>query len=65
MEVVSPKEEDSIRLMNDSDANKDKSSGEQMDVTEFKEKVGKSKKGRASDQSIRKSLETKSTQQAI
>jgi hypothetical protein len=41
MEVASPNDQDPIRLMNDSDANKDNSSGEQMDVTEFTEEVGK------------------------
>jgi hypothetical protein len=41
MEVASPNDQDPIRLMNDSDANKDNSSGEQMDVTESTEEGGK------------------------
>jgi hypothetical protein len=65
MEVDSPNDQDPIRLMNDSDANKHNSSGEQMDVTEFTEEVGKPTKERTFDQSIRKPIETKSTQQAI
>jgi hypothetical protein len=65
MEFDSPNDQDSIRPMNDWDANKDNSSGEQLDVTQFTEKVAKSKKERTFDQSIRKLIETKYKQQAI
>jgi hypothetical protein len=64
MEVDSHNDQDSIRLMNDWDANKDNSSGEQMDVTEFTENVGKSKKERTFNQSSRKPIQMKSTKQA-
>lgn len=40
MEVASPNDQDPISLMNDSDANKDNSSGDQMDVAESTEEGG-------------------------
>jgi hypothetical protein len=64
MEAASPNDQDPIRLMNDSDANEDNSTCERMDVIEFTEEVGKPTKERTFDQSIRKPIETKSTQQA-
>ncbi|PNF15626.1 hypothetical protein B7P43_G15971 [Cryptotermes secundus] len=41
MEVASPVDQDPISVMNDSDANKDNSSGEQMDIAESTEESGK------------------------
>jgi hypothetical protein len=51
--------------MKDSDANKDNSSGEQMDVTKFKEEGVNPTKERTVDLIIIKPIEKKSTQQPI
>jgi hypothetical protein len=65
MEVTSPNDQDAIRLMKDSDDNKDNCSGEQMDATKFTEEVENPTKGRTVDLIIIKPIEKKSTQQAI
>jgi hypothetical protein len=65
MEVVSPNDQDSIRLIYELDTNKDNRSGEQIDVTQFMMEVENSTKGRTAELIIIKPIEKKSAQQAI